>query len=72
MLGGAGEDDFAAHGTAAGAEFDEVVAGFEHLYVVLDEEDGVAGINQGIEEAEDAADVAGVEAVGGFVDDEQF
>ena len=58
------EDDVAAHRAAAGTELDEPVAGFQHLDVVLDEEDGVSGIYHRIKEAQDALDVAGVETVG--------
>lgn len=68
-FGGAFEDDVATHGAAAGAELDEVVAGFQHLDVVLDEEDGVAGIHHCVEEFQDTLDVARMEAVGGLVHD---
>jgi len=60
-LGGSGEDDVAAHGTAAGAELDEPVAGFQHFDVVLDKEDGVARLYHCAEEVEDAADVTRVD-----------
>ena len=45
LLGSAGEDDLATLGTAAGTQLDEVVAGFQHLHIVFDEEDGVAGFH---------------------------
>lgn len=64
------EDDVAAHRAAARTEFDEPVAGLQHLDVVLDEEDGVARLHHRVEEVEDAADVARVETVGGLVHDE--
>ena len=66
------EDDVAAHRAAAGTELDEPVAGFQHLDVVLDEEDGVARLHHRVEEVEDALDVARVETVGGLVHDEDL
>ena len=69
-LGRSLEDDVAAHRAAAGTEFDEPVAGLQHLDVVLDEEDGVARLHHRVEEVEDTADVARVETVRGLVHDE--
>ncbi len=66
------EDDVATHRAAAGTELDEPVAGLQHLDVVLDEEDGVSGIYHGVEEAQDALDVARVETIGGLVHDEDL
>ena len=63
---------FATHGTAAGTEFDEVVALLQHFQIVLDEEDGVARLDHGVEEVQDALDVVEVEAVGRLVHDEDF
>ena len=66
------EEHLAAHGTAARTEFDEVVAGFQHFQVVLDEEDGVAHLHHGVEKVEDALDVVEVETIGRLVHDEDF
>lgn len=63
LLGCATKDNLAAHGTAAGTEFDEVVAMFQHLQIVFDEEDGVASFHHGVEEVEDSLDVVEVEAI---------
>ena len=71
-LGRSLEDDGTACRAAAGTEFDEPVAGLQHLDVVLNEEDGVARLHHRVEEVEDAADVARVETVGGLVHDEDF
>ena len=66
------KNNLAAHGTAAGTEFDEVVALLQHFQVVLDEENGVARFDHGVEEVEDALDVVEVETVGRLVHDEDF
>ena len=68
----AGENDLAAHGAAARTELYEVIALFQHLQVVLDEEDGVACLHHGVEQVEYALDVVEVEAVGRLVHDEDF
>ena len=57
LLRRAREEHLATHGTAAGTEFNEVVALLQHFQVVLDEEDGVACLHHGVEEVEDALDV---------------
>lgn len=72
LLGRAIKDNLAAHGTAAGTEFDEVVAMFQHLQIVFDEEDGVACFDHGVEEVEDSLDVVEVEAIGRLVHNEDF
>ena len=51
------KNNLAAHGTAARAQFYQVVALLQHFQVVLDEEDGVACLHHGVEEVEDALDV---------------
>ena len=70
--GRAGVEDGAAVLAGAGAEFQEVVGAADDVQVVFDEPDGVAAVHQGVEQAEDVPDVLRVEAVGGFVDDEDL
>ena len=66
------EKDVAAHRAAAGTELDEPVARFQHLDVVLDEEDRVSGFHHRVEKRQDALDVAGVQTVRGLVHDENL
>ena len=70
--GRTGVDDGAAVLAGAGAEFQEVVGAADDVQVVFDEPDGVAAVHQGVEQAEDVPDVLRVEAVGGFIDDEDL
>ena len=46
---------------------DEEVGGADDVFVVLDDEDGIAKIAEAAEDADEAFGVAGVEADGGFV-----
>ena len=66
----AGIEGLSTFVTTARTKFDDVVSRFQHLQVVLDEEDGVAFIDHGVEEAEDTVDVFQVQAVAGLVEDE--
>jgi len=61
--------DFAAFDSGAGAEVDEVGGGADGVFVVFDEEEGVAFLFERLEGAEEGAVVAGVKADGGFVED---
>ena len=63
-------DDGAAQVAGAGAEFDDVVGGLDDVGVVLDDIDGVAHLHHALEQVDEVAHVLEVEAVGGFVDDE--
>ena len=69
---GALEDEASALVAATGTEFDGVVAGLDHLKIVLDEEDGVALVDHAVEEFEDAVDVVEVQSVGRLVEDEDL
>ena len=59
---GAGGEDVAAEFAGAGAEVEQVVGGADDGGVVLDDEDGVAEIAQGVE---DADELGGIAADGG-------
>ena len=61
----------AAFVASAGADFDDVIGGAHDGFLVLDDEEGVAAVAQAFHDADEAADVAGVEADGGFVEDEE-
>ena len=65
---GAGGEDVAAELARAGAEVEEVVGGADDVGVVLDDEDGVAEVAQGVEDADELGGVAGVQADGGLVE----
>jgi hypothetical protein len=76
--GGAGDefgrafgDDLAAVGAGFGADLDEPVGGLEDVEVVLDDDDAVAAINEGLEDRDQAFDVVAVEAGGGFVEEDE-
>ena len=54
-----------------GADVDELVGGAHDGFLVLDDDQGVALVAEAVHHADEALDVAGVEADGGFVEDEQ-
>lgn len=53
-------DDPPAFVAGAGADVDHPVARRRHLHVVVDEDDAVAGVDQGVELAEQALDIGRV------------
>ena len=65
---GAGGEDVAAEFARAGAEVEEVVGGADDVGVVLDDEDGVAEVAQGVEDADELGGVARMQADGGLVE----
>src|SRR5260370_822870 len=67
-VGGAGGDGVAAAGAGFGAEVDDPVGGLDHVEVVLDHDDGVAGVDEPAEHAEQLADVVEVQPGGGLVE----
>ena len=54
---------------ALGAEVDDVVGGLDHVEVVLDHDDGVAGVDKSVKHVEQALDVGEVEAGRRLVED---
>ena len=67
--GGAGGDEVAAVFAGAGAEVEDVVGLADGVFVVLDDEDGVAEVAEVFEGGDEALVVALVEADGGLVED---
>ena len=65
---GACGEKLAAEFAGAGAEVEQVVGGADDVGVVLDDEDGVAEVAQGVEDADELGGVAGVQADGGLVE----
>src|ERR1700735_2232985 len=69
VLGRAAGDDQAAACAAFWAEVDDPVGGLDDVEVVLDDDDGVAGLDQAGQHAQELADVVEVQAGGGLVQD---
>src|SRR5690606_12157412 len=62
-------DDGAAVDAGAGANVDDVVGGLDGVFVVLDDQDGVADVGEVSEGGDESVVVALVQADGGFVED---
>jgi hypothetical protein len=60
-------DELAAMCTGFGAEVEDPVGGFDDVEVMLDDEEGVTGIDEFLEDSEEVLDVGEVEAGGGLV-----
>jgi len=65
------EDELATGSTVAGAEIHDLIGGAHHAGFVLDHDDGVAGITEFLEDADQAVGVAGVQADARFVENEE-
>ena len=65
------EDDVSAVLAGAGAYIDEVVGGLHDGLLVLDNDQGVSLVAEAVHDADEAVDVAGVEADGRLVEDEE-
>jgi uncharacterized Fe-S cluster-containing radical SAM superfamily protein len=61
----------AAAGAAFGAHVDQPVGGLDDVQVVLDDDDGVAGVAQLVQHLQQHAHVVEVQARGGLVQDVQ-
>ncbi len=61
-------DDGAAALAAFGAEVDEPLGALDVVEVVLDDEDGIALVDEAVDAVEQVVDVGEVEAGGGFVE----
>ena len=59
----------AAVDAAFGAQVDDVVGDLDDVEVVLDDDDGVALVDEELEDVQQAVDVGEVQAGGGFVED---
>ena len=65
----AGHDDFSAAVAAFGAEVDYVIGALYDVHIMLDDDDGVASVDEAVEDGQELADVVEVEAGGGLVED---
>jgi len=70
-LQAAAVEEFAAPLARPGPQVDDMIGAGHDLRVVLDDDDGVALVAQGFQDSEKPAAVAGVQAHGGLVEDEQ-
>jgi len=61
-------NDLAAGVAAFGAKVDDPVGGGDDVKVVFDDDDGVGLIDEALEQADEVADIGGVQAGGGFVE----
>ena len=57
VAGGTDGDDLSAAVASAGAEVDEPVGALDEVEVVLDEDDGVAGVDEAVEDAQEVGAV---------------
>ena len=64
-------DDLPASVAALGAEIDDVVGAFDDFEIVLDDDDGMALVDQFVKRPEQALDVVKVQAGGGLVENKQ-
>src|SRR6267143_1305385 len=69
LFRGAGGNDFAALIPAFRAEVDDVIGGLEYVEVVLDDDHGVPGIDQAMQNIQQPLDVGEVQAGGRFIED---
>jgi hypothetical protein len=71
FLGCSGGNDLPALVAGVGAEVYDPIGGFHDLKVVLDDEDGVAGVHQSLEDFEEHAHIVEVQAGGRFVEEKE-
>src|SRR5690606_36338033 len=69
VLGGAFGDQLATAAAALGAHVEHPVGGLDDVEVVLDDDDGVAGVDDALQDAQQLADVLEVQARGRLVQD---
>ena len=65
----AGCDDVSAVFTGVGSEVDDPVCAFDDVEVVFYDENGVAAVNEAVEDFDEDADVVKVQSRGGFVEE---
>src|ERR1700748_3111114 len=69
LLGRAFGYHLAAGGAAFGADVDDPVGGFDDVEIVLDDDHGVAAVDEFVQHFEELVDVGEVQPSGGFVED---
>jgi len=68
-LGRSRRDDAAAFIAALWPEIDDPVGGFDHVEVVLDDEDSVAAVDQTVQDVKQLVYIDGMEAGGRLIED---
>src|ERR1051325_5994842 len=71
LFGCAGRHNFSAALAGFRAEIDHPVGAFDHVEVVLDDEQRMAGIDQALKDFQEHAHIVEVQAGGGFVEEEE-
>ncbi len=69
VLGGAGGNDLPAAIAAFGTDVDDPIGGFDHIEVMLDDDDRIALIDQFVQHFQKFAHILKVQARRGFVQD---
>ena len=72
MFGGAGGDELTTVFPCFGTEIEEPVRGFDDVEVVLDDQQGVTGIDEFLENGEEVLDIREMETGGRLVQNEKF
>lgn len=70
LVGGAGCDNCAAGVASFGTDVDDVVGKFDHVHVVLDDDECVTEGDEPVEGVHEGVDVVEMESCGGLVEDE--
>ena len=71
LFGSAGNDQLAATVSTVGAEVDDPVGTLDDFQVMLDDEDGMAALDECFERTHQTLDVVEVQARGGLVEDKE-
>lgn len=71
FFGSALGNDFSSIGTSTGAEVDDPIGGGDDVHVVLNDDEGISGIDEVVEDLKEHGDVRDMEAGGGLIEDEQ-
>src|SRR5688500_19378524 len=71
VCGSSHRDDLTAAVAAFGAEIDDVIGAFDHFEIMLDDDDGMALLDQFVKGPEQALDVVKVQAGGGLIENKK-
>ena len=72
MFGCPLRDDLAASFSALRAKIDEMISLGEHIQMVLDDHDGVAGIHESVQKIDETADIGQVETDGRLLQEKKM
>ena len=68
LFGGARTDDFASFGAAFRAQVDDPIGGLNHVQVVFDDDDRVAGIDEAVQHLQQLVDVGEMQTGRRFIE----